>query len=389
MIGKWIYAPGKNDIKAWRCTVKDNKDSTATIITENKRGLQGKVVSRPEIVSEGKQKRTYIQQAVFMANSKYKKKRDSGYQDTVPTDNIIRNTLGFPAPQLAKSVPDDLKLESDYSWQPKLDGHRCVVALTPDGIKMYSRKGIEITTMGHIAEFITSKATRPINSVSENIYLDGELYIHGKTLQELSRVIKKKSDDSAKVQLHLYDYFVEKQFHVQFLPRFSSLTLMQTVMGLPFSMSGDKECPICIVDTLPVSSKEHLKSLNAKAIKLGYEGGILRNNGAIYTPGQRNYGLYKVKEFDDHEYEIFEVIKGKPKILEDAGTLEQAIFRVWINKAENKTLEVLSPGSMYEKAKHWKNRAKLIGKMLTVKHSGFTDDGIPFHAVAMQLREDI
>lgn len=385
MINNWIYAPGKNDIKAWRCIVIDNKNGTATLITENKRGIKGKVVSRPEIIAQGKQKRTSLEQANFMATSKYKKKKDSGYQDSIPTDDIIRNTLGFPAPQLAKPIPIDHEIEGQYSWQPKLNGHRCIVAFTKEGIRLYSRKGIEITTMKHIVSFLEANCTRPTSSIIDNIYLDGELYVHGKTLQELSKSIKKETPDSCKIQLHLYDYFVENQFHLQFSTRFTTLNFMQSLMGLPMTMSGDKDSPICIVDTIVITSNDELKSLTKKAIKQKFEGGILRNNGAVYMPGQRNSGLYKVKEFDDNEYEIFEVIKGKPKITEDSGTLEQAKFKVWIDKKENKVLELLSPGTMYEKALHWKNRKNLIGKLVTVKHSGFTDDGIPFHAVAMNI----
>lgn len=385
LLGHWVYAPGKKDVKAWRCVVTGNELSS-----ERKRGLDGKVASTKEVVEEGKQKRTPEQQATFIAQSKYKKKLDQGYSTSIPkVTDVIRNTLGFPAPQLAKSISDDFDIKTGYSWQPKLDGHRAVIAISKDGISMYSRRGKKIDTMDHILDHITSGSTRSYESMDNTIYLDGELYIHGISLQKLSKDIKKSTPNSVNIQFHIYDYFVDDQWHTQFSSRFSTIRFMQALMGLPSTMGGSTTSPLCVVDTHSVSSRSEVKVLTKKAVAAGFEGGILRNDGALYSPGIRSNGLLKIKEFDDNEYPIFEVIKGKPKHTEDTGILEQAVFKVWIDKAKGKELEVYSPGSMYEKQLHWKNRKNLIGQLVTVKHSGFTDDGIPFHAVALRIREDI
>jgi len=384
-LGNWIYAPGKKNLKAWRCIVNGNELSS-----ERKRGISGKVASTKEIITEGKQKRTPEEQATFVATSKYKKKYDQGYTDTIPGKNdVVRNTLGFPAPQLAKPIADDFSFSSEYSWQPKLNGHRAIIALSKEGITMYSRRGKKIDTMDHILDYIVSNSTRSLDTMVGTIFLDGELYTHGVSLQELTKGIKKNTQDSLNIQLHIYDYFVDHQWHSQFASRFSTIRFMQALMGLPNTMSGVKDVPVCVVDTHSISTRKEMKKLTKKALSAGFEGGILRNNGAIYMPGMRNEGLLKIKEFDDHEYPIFEVIKGKPKHTEDSGTLEQAVFKVWIDKAKGKELEVYSPGTMYEKALHWKNRKDLIGKLVTVKHSGYTDDGIPFHAVALNLRVNL
>lgn len=381
-IGDWIYAPGKKDIKAWRCVVTKNE-----LNSERKRGLNGKVASTKEIITEGKQKRTPEEQATFMANSKYKKKYDQGYSDKVPNkDDVIRNTLGFPSPQLAKPIANDFKFQSEYIWQPKLDGHRAVIAISKEGVTMYSRRGKKIDTMDHIIDHIISSSSRSYKSMVDTIYLDGELYIHGVSLQKLAKDIKKFTPNSMNIQFHVYDYFVDKQWHLQFLTRLTTIRFMQALMGLPNTMSGAVDSPVCIVDSHTVSTRARLKELTSAAIADGFEGGILRNNGATYLPGMRNDGLLKIKEFDDHEYKIIDVIKGKPKHTEDSGTLEQACF---ILEVGDKKFEVYSPGTMYEKELHWKNRKNLIGKLVTVKHSGFTDDGIPFHAVALQIRDDI
>jgi len=46
----------------------------------------------------------------------------------------------------------------------------------------------------------------------DHLHLDGELYIHGKTLQEMSRLIKKHRPESLDIEYHIYDQILDLPF---------------------------------------------------------------------------------------------------------------------------------------------------------------------------------
>ena len=53
-----------------------------------------------------------------------------------------------------------------------------------------------------------------------------------------------------------------------------------------------------------------------------------------------------------------------------------------------KEFRLSPPGSHEDRRKAYEERVKYIGKLLTIEYREFTDDGIPFHAVATNWRVD-
>ena len=363
------------NIKTWACDVIANSDDTATLSISTQTKLDGKVVEREEIITEGKNlgksnETTPYEQAVSEAESRYRKKIKKGYKTEIPTDltKADTNALGMPKPMLAHPLKVVKKVEFPAYFQPKLDGHRALVTKKDGKMVMYSRGGDWITTMSHILDYLDP-------FVEEGQFLDGELYLHGELLQNIGSYVRKyRPGVSETVLFYVYDTMMDEPY-------------TQRVEKLRIMLPDDAEAPAKLLTTLSVDSMELAMTLRDRVIEQGYEGGILRTPDEGYQAGKKSRTLLKLKTFDDNEFKIIDVVEGKDRIVNDVH-LKVACFICEISPG-GPTFEVTSMGDMYDKDKTWHNRKDFINKMLTVKHSGYTKDKIPWHPVALRLREDI
>jgi hypothetical protein len=96
--------------------------------------------------------------------------------------------------------------------------------------------------------------------------------------------------------------------------------------------------------------------------------------------------VIKIKDMDDAEFEVVDVIKGKPKLYKGV-MLDQAVFV--LKTADGQKFNSLAHGTLPKKAQYLVCPPKWVGKMLTVRFFGLTDFGIPNIAVAKGFREDL
>jgi DNA ligase-1 len=376
-LGQRLYAPTKTgNVKVWSAHVigcDTSPVATIQIISQTKLG--GKEVIREDVITEGKNigksnETTPFRQAISEAESRYRKKMDQGYKTEIPTDTSKANdnALGLPKPMLAHPIDKVKKVEFPAHWQPKLDGHRAVVTKQNGEMMMYSRQGKPITTMAHILSHLEDK-------VGEGEFIDGELYLHGEMLQNIGALIKKyRAGTSEHIVYHVYDTMMD----VPYTQRIAKLRIMLN--------DEEPTSPVQLVTTMLVENIEQAHVLTQRVIDEGYEGGILRTPDNGYEVGFRSRTLLKIKKFDDSEHTIIDVVEGNDRIV-NGEFFKVACFIC--QTPDGKTFEVTSMGNMYEKDRTWHERDKFVGKTVTIKHSGYTKDGIPWHPVAMRLREDI
>jgi len=395
-LGQNLYAPTKTgNIKVWRCEVLAGNDpdvgNPATLVITTKTKLDGKEVRREEEITQGKNlgksnETTPYEQAVSEAGSRYRTKLDKGYKTEIPADTTKANcnALGFPQPMLAKPIDKVKKIEFPAYFQPKLDGHRAIVTKKDNQMIMYSRQGKLITTMGHILNFLKDR-------IEEGQFLDGELYLHGEVLQNIGSYIKKLQPGSSKIRYWVYDIILDVPFveRLKILRKIFTSSSWSPLGKTPQTFEGVQPLevsPASLLWTGRVYRLETAMKESEFAISQGFEGGILRTPDKGYQAGFRSSHLLKIKVFDDSEYEIVDVSEGKDRIVNDV-CLKVAVFTC--ETKNGLTFEVTAFGDMYEKDKIWHNREDYIGKIVTVKHSGYTKTGIPWHPVALRLRDDI
>ena len=125
-------------------------------------------------------------------------------------------------------------------------------------------------------------------------------------------------------------------------------------------------------------SMKDIYELHDKYVAEGYEGAIIRNIDGLYEFGFRSNDLIKLKSFMDSEYKIVGVVEATGR---DEGTA------VFVCECEAGQFNVKPMGTRELRADYFKNRKKLIGKMVTVKYQELSNDGIPRFPSAISIRD--
>ena len=307
---------------------------------------------------------TAEEQAVLEAKAKHKKKLDGKYSLT-----IEESKEEVFLPMLAASF-DKRKDKVSYpvDVQPKLDGVRCLAYWEEDSVKLMSRGGKQWENCGHIAKELEQV-------LPKGWVLDGELYIHGSTFQEITKLVKKLRPESVNVQFHMYD--VPRAGYEQteiggstWGNRKISLELMDEFV--------DKCKTLVFVESHYVTCEEDVYKLQSQFLEDGYEGAIVREFDGEYKFGYRSNKLLKVKNFMDSEYKITGFTTG-------VGRFEGSVIWTCINEDGN-SFNVVPQGTMEERQASYENADSNIGNMLKVKYFELTDDGIPRFPVGLGVR---
>lgn len=349
----------------WKIWTENN-----TIVTEYGQ-VGGKVQTSRDTISEGKNigkanETTPVQQAESEAQSHWeKKKKSKGYVESLTAaragevDALVEGGIN---PMLAHRFDEQgHKIVYPAFVQPKLDGHRCI-AVVKDGVcTLWSRTRKPITSVPHIIEAVEELG-------HDNIVLDGELYNHAyktnfEELTSLIRSAEPKPGHKA-VQYHVYDVVNDKPFRER-----------------TASLKASRSKYIQVVETYQVESEEDMMDKFDGFVKMGYEGLMVRNAESKYV-NKRSYDLQKVKEFLDSEFEVVGVEEGRGKL---AG---HGIFVCKVNGGLN-YFRAKMVGELDNLRDFYENPKKYIGRMLTVKYQGFSNDGIPRFPVAVRFREDV
>jgi len=303
------------------------------------------------------------EQAILEAKSKHKKKLDRTYSLSV--EEAQKEVF---LPMLASSF-DKRKHSVDYpvDVQPKLDGVRCMAFWEGDSIRLMSRGGKKWECSEHIEKQLEEV-------LPKGWVLDGELYLHGATFQEITKLVKKLRTESVNIEYHVYD-----------VPRIEGDTLEDWVdrcscLGEFKDMSEDCES-VTVVRTDMANNEDEVYELQSEYLEEGYEGAIVRELDGEYRFGYRSRSLLKVKNFMDEEYKIVDFTTG-------VGRFDGCI--IWICETENgDAFKVVPQGTMEERQMTYYNARKDgegIGELLKVKFFELTDDNIPRFPVGLGIR---
>ena len=318
----------------------------------------GLMQQQTEFVPYGKAARSLEEQVESRINSRINKQKDKGYvKDRAVAESRSRpvNQMGLPKPMLAHKLRDVKNINYEGAIaQPKFDGNRCLI-YCEDGInKAYSRNGKPITAIKHILGDL---------QLEEGTILDGELYCHGSPLQTIVSWIKRNQPETLRIKYHLYDIVAP---HLAYKER------SEIIRTLPLGQS------ISPVYGDPIASHEALLSRFREYRIQGYEGAILRWGDAGYEDGKRSKSLVKVKQWEDDEFEVINIIPSN-----DGWAILECMAR------NGKLFRVSAPGNILEKITILRNKKSYIGKEVTVEYANLTNDGIPFHPIATRFKDDL
>jgi ATP-dependent DNA ligase len=309
---------------------------------------------------------TAEEQADKEAQAKWTKQRKKKYFLTPEEAGSTQSTK----PMLAKDHKKiSAKAKSEIVWpvmvQPKLDGRRCL-GYRKDGQAFLQARGGDPYFVQHVLDDL--EATLP-----EGRAADGELYIHGASRQYIGSLITRPRDESVALEYWVYDFPWLDERPEPNEKRYEELVHWYNEnCGLLQS--------IRIVPTEWAYNEQDVIKLHDFYVSQGYEGAIIRLFGGMYRFGYRSGDLLKHKNFEDDEFEIVGYTTGKP----GSGWERVPIFKCRMKSGVE--FDVAPRGTEEERYQMLLDAPNLIGKMLTVRYQGFTDDGNLDFPIGIEIR---
>lgn len=357
-----------------------------------------------EDVTEGKNlgkanATTPEQQADLQARSDWNKKRDEGYkslidlglasEDAVKYSDLAA-TLDALLPQFNTDASGNVKPMLATDWnkvknikypvlvQPKLDGVRCLmliyVGFTSEGplhkVVFLSRSGKEYTTLGHIAEDVRKADFGPYAEPEEGylLILDGEIYSDELTFQEITQAVKKQYPNSLKLHFRAYDCVHEDGQEDRVVAHTANLV---KAISSPF---------VHLVPHQWADDAEEVKALHNSFVQDGYEGAMIRIPDGKYERGCRSRSLLKVKEFDETEFTMLELVLGQRE--------EDLLVLCKTSTGQEFRAKMIGSREEKELIKGKLGIKKYIGdRKITIKHFGWTEDRLPRFPIGKAIRD--
>ncbi|WYV99664.1 ATP-dependent DNA ligase [Pseudomonas phage vB_PpuM-Roomu-2] len=362
--------------KVWHIHASDLGDHSELIISHGQEG--GKLTTgKPDVFTAGNQGRTHYEQAVFEAQARIKKQLDKNYRETKEelTDLPVLAMLSKDHTKDGKAET----VEKGVYTSDKLDGVRCLAKCTESGIVLESRTG-QPYDVPHIV-----KELRQFMKPGD--ILDGELYVHGPSLQEITSAVKRVDSEEKRDKLYLkaaklqaaggekyekaYADYKEAQAIHEIREALEFHVFDIAVMDTPFSeryelLQNYAACNFldggCIVEVkyrFAISIEELNKQLK-DCIDRGFEGIMYRTQDGMYESGKRSAGLWKYKLFFDEEFYICDVTVDKQgyavfELLNNVGGTSANVFNC-----------VLGDYNWRQEAA--KKKELYIGKWMTVQY---------------------
>jgi ATP-dependent DNA ligase len=359
-----LYSKGKKgEIRFWQVWTEGAEIYTKHGVVDGKMQVSRKTAKGKNIGK--KNETTPSEQALLRAQSMWNKQVDKGYFETVEEAQTTEVFLPMKAEKFDEKKH---KLQYPCVIQPKLNGVRCIGYWHNNEVRLMSRGG-KTYNIKHISE-----ACKELLGAQQ--VFDGEIYIHGESLQKINSLVKKPQEESIRLEYRIYDTFWRDHKDLPFDKRLENLEEL-------YQNPDFEDTPLKKVPWGLISDEKYVRKAEAYWVERGYEGAIVRDLRGTYEIGKRSNYLLKVKSFMDEEFSIVGFKDGE-------GAFEGCVIWECITK-EGKTFSVTPKGSMEQRAEWFRNGNDYIGEKLTVKFFEWSDEKKPLLPVglAIRLREDM
>jgi len=141
---------------------------------------------------------------------------------------------------------------------------------------------------------------------------------------------------------------------------------------------------ITAVETYIVNGADKVKEQHDEFVQAGYEGAMLRLFDGIYGQGQKSRHLLKVKEFDETEFAFLNFEFGQRGV-------EDLLINCFVENPNDltdtsKQFKAKMVGTKQQKEELYLSGGPLTGTPFTVKHFGYTEDGLPRFPIGKGFR---
>lgn len=276
----------------------------------------------------------------------------------------------------------------DFVITQKLDGHRAVCIVQNGTGKFYSRKGLEISGLGPLAEQVAELSTY----YQEDYVFDGELLLDnhdGLATKDLfratSRVLRSDTADKTDILFNVFDALPLAEFQTgesskPFLERKSGL--LRAVEGYSRASSSR----VRLVNNLYEGNDlTKIKELQESLVKPNGWEGLMVNLAAGKYQTKRTTNLLKVKRFHDADLRCSDVFEG-------TGRLKGSLGGIIVNY-KGSDVRVGTGFTLDERDHYWEKPDDIVGRIVQVQYFEETnnqnDDGLSLRFPVFQcIRDD-
>lgn len=314
---------GKIRVVEVSCAWDDDEHAYAIDRTTYQYG--GKHTPQPrKYIYKGKANRTVTEQAKLECNSILNKYKDDGYKqlegniDEYKQEDLFKilpehttDANGFAKHMLAKPAKDvkESSIEKVKEWwvSRKIDGVRCSFYWDGEQIRSASRGGKDYDYSTH--HFRDNEKLIAYFQEHPDVVLDGELYKHGKSLQQISGAarMEKNAYDMDWLEYYIYDVMVPE---LPFSERLDILKELTSELNLSFEPERkweEGELQMQIVPQVLVKGDNKVKQLwklHDEYVAEGWEGCVARDASKSYGFGSRTNSMIKFKNYQSEEFLI-------------------------------------------------------------------------------------
>jgi ATP-dependent DNA ligase len=395
---QFISRDGKGKIRVVEMKASWDELQKAFAIYRTTYQYEGKKTEQPTIyINQGKAARTLKEQVDLEYKSNMKKYLDKGYKLLEkPIEqyseqelheiigDVVTDSSGFAKHMLAKQADKvkDSSIEKVKCWavSRKIDGVRCSFYWKDGEVKSASRGGGDYDPSTY--QLREHPVLIELLSKNPEWILDGELYKHGKSLQQISGAarMEKTADGCDWLEYYIYDVMIPD---VPFSERLKVLETIAFKLNLGFNPEREWENDELRIQIVPHeivagnNKKDQIMKLHNQYVAEGWEGCVARDVSKTYKYGGRGQEMIKFKMYQDAEFEITGISEGlRP---------EDMCFTL---KTEDGIEFKAKPmGSRELKEQYREDLDKLIGKMATVKSFYLSDEGTPLQPVLKAARD--
>ncbi|MGH8772326.1 MAG: non-homologous end-joining DNA ligase, partial [Burkholderiales bacterium] len=192
---------------------------------------------------------------------------------------------------------------ADWMWEPKLDGYRVLAFVGEDGVKLRSRRGLELA-----AAFPRLTAELGKQAVKSMI-LDGEIVAFDASGKPSFNALQNRVQLKTEREIAAADQTSPAVFYCFDLLHFAGVNLRQS----PY-MDRRRYLAQCLLPSPLVQlvhAHEDGEALQTAALASGFEGVIGKRKDSKYQPGQRSASWLKIKSTNSAEFVVGGYTKGK------------------------------------------------------------------------------
>ena len=372
------------------------------LITREYGQVGGKITKSPDTwIKVGKAGRTHREQAILQFNSFVKGYLDKGYIQVEKHPNeyndgelnsmfgeVKTNQYGVIKPQLAKQadkVTNPKIFDKEWLASRKLDGVKALFYYKDGEVLTASRGGEDynistthIRTWESLVKFFEANPT---------VILDGELFVRGKTLQQISGAarMEKNAYDCDWLQYWVYDCYFTDNPDMVAKDRYNFLVNeLNHKFGIFVYMSPEDDeikDEVRLLYHENVSGWDNMKKLHDKWVSEGFEGAVITDPTKPYKVGSRCNNLIKIKQYKSEDF----MVVGYKLGLRGS---EDMTFTCQLE--DGRTFEAMPCGDRATKAEYVENfDNKYRGHKAECTFFNYSDDGIPTQPKMRIFRFDL